>query len=118
MTLLDRLAAANLAAYPPGELFVHSVDESGNKTRAPAPLYRSIKLDELRGLVNAKTRDAAPAANPFEPSRKQAEAAQVTGIAAEAKEAGVVRYMQGRSTASEDQLANSYAALRAAGAIK
>ncbi len=79
LDLLKKLAASNLPDYPRGNLLVDDVAENGRVTATkPAPAYAEMKLSTLRGLVNAKISNAAPAAerSPFVAQPDPAIAAQ------------------------------------------
>lgn len=55
MALLRKLAGAGIEGFAPAALFVDKVDARGRRIGLqPAPLYRVMSLDALRGLVASK----------------------------------------------------------------
>lgn len=119
-SLLLKLASANVAGYRRGDLFVDSVDEkTGAKTTAIAPAFAEMKLATLRGLVSSKLASAtASPRTPFDPSEEKVqEAAKKVSVDA-AKSTEAVKLAGSYSTAPTDQLARTYAALVAQGAIQ
>jgi hypothetical protein len=117
MNLLSKLAAANLPGYTRGELFVDR-EVKGTLVSTPSPIYAGAKLEELRGLVSGKLKTAATKPrNPFETNARVAKEAQTRAVSEQAVGSEVVQAISGRSSASQEQIANTLAALEASGAI-
>ncbi len=115
--LLNKLASANLPGYTRGDLFVDA-ESNGTRTVSPAPQFAEMKLSTLRGLVEAKTKGKPiVSANPFNPSPKAAKLATLVGVADDAKEnhPDFIQAATANSTATPDQIADSFAALKAHG---
>lgn len=119
MDLLNRLASANLPGYTRGELFTDA-ESNGKRTVSPAPQFSEMKLSTLRGLVEAKTKGKPVfSASPFNPNTNAAKHATIHGIGNDVKENNpdFIRDAAATSTATPDQIADSFAALKAHGVI-
>lgn len=120
MDLLNRLASANLPGYTRGELFADS-ESNGKRAVSPAPQFAEMKLSTLRGLVEAKTNGKpVVSANPFSPNTNAAKQATLHGIVNDVKENNpdFIQAAASTSTATPDQLADSFASLTAHGMIQ
>lgn len=118
LDLLTKLAKADIPGYSRGELFVDK--QVGEKlVSEPSPVYSEMKLSTLRGLVESKLASDTPRkdANPFQPDPKLATDNSAEARVELAKDSAVVKGALSFSNASQDDLARSAAALKAAGKI-
>jgi ClpP class serine protease len=118
MDLLTKLASAGIPGYTRGELIVDK-EVDGKLVSGPSALYAKTDLETLRGFVESKLKSGTPRvkANPFEPSRKNAEAGKLVARTNNIIEQhpGFIQGAAVNSTATPEKLAQSAAALESAG---
>jgi hypothetical protein len=122
MTELRKLESARLPGYGRANLFVDRLvkakDGSEHRVVVPHPVYAEMKLATLDAFVAEKLKAAPPPQrNPFEPDRKRAEQGKTGAFAQDAKDSGRYRNIEFATSASEDQLVASDAALRSRGML-
>jgi hypothetical protein len=122
MTELRKLESARLPGYGRANLFVDRIvkTKSGEEQRVvvPHPVYAEMKLATLDAFVAEKLKAApSPQRNPFEPDRKRAEAGKTGAFVQDAKESGRYRSLEFATSATEEQLVASDAALRSRGML-
>lgn len=112
MALLTKLATANIAGYPRGDLLIDR-EVGGKRVVAPAPFYASTPLGQLRGFVSGKLASGSPATprDPFAP-RKPTTGAQAEALAATEIDSPFIQELAGCTTANVEQLAKTAAALK------
>lgn len=121
MTELRKLEAAQIPGYGRGQLFIDRiVNIKGVETRVtvPHPVYAEMKIKTLDSFVAEKLKaNPQPKTTPFQPDPKAAKKGQTGALEQEARETGRYKNLEIATSASEDQLVASDAALRSRGML-
>jgi ClpP class serine protease len=116
MDLLRQLATIGV---PRGELFVDRI-VGGRQVMSPAPLYASIKLGVLQGIVEGKKKSTVYSGapnNPFAPSQRRASEVHQLAVNEQIAETGMVQQVAQKTHTDPIHVAGFVAELERRGAI-